>query len=202
MFSKLKNLLILEDAPVVAASTPQQQQQQPSLENPVFIEALASALKEKALLDYDYMKFIEGKKAMSAVVPDEAVCFKVAFLAVKALGVTKQKLITTAQFYLSVLVDERKEFLSGLDDQMKDKVGGSQQRLQDIEKQIASKIAKIAEITTQLEQEGKEKIELEGAITEWTEKIKTTSAEFEISYQKMHNTIEQDIVKINTLLDA
>jgi len=43
--------------------------------------------------------------------------------AVKALGVTKQKLITTAQFYLSVLVDERKEFLSGLDDQMKDKVG-------------------------------------------------------------------------------
>ena len=37
--------------------------------------------------------------------------------------ISQEELITTAQFYLSVLVDERKEFLSGLDDQMKDKVG-------------------------------------------------------------------------------
>jgi hypothetical protein len=42
--------------------------------------------------------------------------------------ISQEELITTAQFYLSVLVDERKEFLSGLDDQMKDKVGGSQLR--------------------------------------------------------------------------
>jgi uncharacterized protein (DUF3084 family) len=226
MFKKIVNALVdvKPDAPKESvaqpsaprpAYTPLATQLVP--EDPEITASLANAFKAKASSDYDYLKFLDGQKALAAQIPDEITRFKATFSFASALGVTKQKLIDSAKFYLSVLAEEASHFGQGMDEQTKSKVDAADVAIQNRNTAIANKntaiknlMDEIAQITATKNAEIKTRNEEIAMMTaaraelvnnrnDWMAKIEGYKARFEQVRCRVAQEISDNINKLEKL---
>jgi hypothetical protein len=226
MFKKIMNALVdvKPDAPKEVAqaqpSTPRPPVYAPPIavpEDPEIATNLVNAFKAKAPVGYDYLKFLDGQRALAAQIPDEVTRFKATFSFASAFGVTKQKLIDSAKFYLDVLAEEASHFNQGMDEQAKTKVGGADAEVASKDAAIAAKITaienlmdEITDITAKKNAEIKIRNEEIAALTglraeqlnsrnDWTAKIEGFKARFEQVRSRMAQEIADNISKLEKL---
>lgn len=203
--NKLKGLFIQEEESVATttptAPNPPVVNTRPLTEDSKIVNALTLALKEKALPEYDFMKFMDSQAALAVAIPDESARFKATFATVKGMGVTKGKLLETAKYYVSILDAEKSTFMSGVEGQFKDKVGSNQKRITDLEALIGVKEAEIKKLQDELSSATANRDTLVVQVTDWQTKIEAAKLNFEQVYARLRTQIENNAGKITNHLE-
>ena len=179
----------------VASSTPSQA----SVDDEIRKE-LESVLAGCNLPGPDYFEFKESEKEMRQDVPSEPQRYKATFRVLSKMGVTVDKLIEAANYYIKKLQEHKKQFLEYLEKVNQDKVIAKQNKAKEIDTQIAQKkdqIAALSKDITALQEQ--QTVLLNEASTEKTKNDKA-SLSFDTTFNAVVDSIQQDITKIQTYL--
>ncbi|MFT5165552.1 MAG: hypothetical protein ACI8P3_000779 [Saprospiraceae bacterium] len=164
------------------------------------VEFLTNALEKSNLPGFDYIEFKLSIGALAQMNMDEATAFKSSFATASIVGLTKMKLLETAEHYKKVLKDEKAQFDVALQNQMQQRVASKQQEVIKLKDQIAKHEEKIAQLKAQI---SKFQATIDGAdaqIDEAKAKIDNTRESFESTHQSILNQIEKDIENIQKYL--
>ncbi len=160
------------------------------------VEFLTNALEKSNLPGFDYIEFKLSLGALAQLNMDEATAFKSSFATASTVGLTKMKLLETAEHYKKVLKDEKSQFDVALQNQMQQRVASKQQEVVKLKEQIAKHEEKIAQLK---EQVAKFQTTIDGAdaqIDAAKQKINSTQVSFNSTHQSILNQIEKDIENI------
>lgn len=217
MFKKLKSLFIEEEegkkTPEKPAETPQEVEEvtdsQVLVETPSvgpgkvtdkFTNILVGALEKNNIEGFDYLEFKKSLQSLSKMPMDEATRYKSAYAMAQTMGITPQKLVDTAQFYLNVLQKEEKKFLQAMASQKSKQIGNKQQDLQKLDELIKSKTAQIKQLTEDIEKHQQQKVQMTQEISNSSVKVESTKANFDVTYDLLVSQIKQDIDNIKNYL--
>jgi hypothetical protein len=212
----LKNLFIQEedDATTQKASPAQQA----PVSTPVTISGVETSsvpvdtTKTKALLrdaleqeggkDFDYTKFKKSLEAMKAIIPDEKTRFVSSYLTAKTLGLSKEKLLKTAENSLKTLDGEAAKFNEMVASKLKETVGAGLDKVKLVTDSITQKTLDLQKLTEEITELQKKKTEMEMQISKDQNKMDSLKRDFDLSYQEISNEVKSDITKITTYLEV
>ncbi len=164
------------------------------------IEYLTKALEKNNLPGFDYLEYKLSLGALSGMITDEGTAFKSAFATASTMGLTKSKLLETANHYKNILVKEKVQFGQAMQNQMQQRVASKEQEVEKLKAQIIKHREKIEQLEAQI---SKFQSTIDGAdalIAEARQKIEGTRDNFEYAHQSIINEIDKDMANINTYL--
>jgi hypothetical protein len=148
----------------------------------------------------DYYEFFKMMETLEAHIPDEKARFAATFASLSIQGLTKDKLIATANKYREIMENDRSNFEIALNNKFNVEVGRRQQEIVSFEKKIqhnADMIQKLTKEITDLQiQIGKLKTEM----TEEENKLSLNKSGYMVSCAAVIGKISSDIQKIQTTL--
>ena len=100
------------------------------------VEQLLKKIGEHDLDGFDYFEYKQSLKALDKMPMDEATKYRSAFATASTMGVTLQKLIESADFYLSVLDKQDKQFQEDADKKKDKQVKQKETEASKLQKQI------------------------------------------------------------------
>ncbi len=218
MFKKIKSLFVVEDptenadvttAGSVSNETVSQDRQVPTFQpNPVdaqnstaqpearFTDLLLKAIESNNAQGFDYLEFKNSLRSIEKVIPDESMRYKSAFEMAKTMGLSKDKLLESAAYYLNILSTEDKKFKDALENQKNKQIQGRADQLAAVEKTIEDKKQMIEKLTKEIEEAKQNLDAVRQEINESVVKIDTTNQQFVASYNLVYTQIYEDIEKI------
>ena len=116
------------------------------------------------------------------------------------MGLSKDKLIQSAEGYLNILVSEDKKFKDALENQKAKQIQGRSDQLASIEKSILDKQNMIENLNKEIEASKNQLSSVRNEINDAVVRIDVTNQQFVASYNLVYNQIYQDIQKIKTNL--
>ena len=116
------------------------------------------------------------------------------------MGVTPDKLISTAKHYISVLSKEEKKFENALKQQIDGRIGQQQNELAAMDKSILEKSEQIKKLTQEITEIQEKAEKTRTAMNQASEKINVTKSNFVASYNQVRGQIEKDIAKMKQYL--
>lgn len=222
MLKKLKSIFIVEDEKFISQMNPpnenvkiedgpkaytpikplptQGNEATNPLENNKFNEILFKVMEDNNIEGFDYLEFKNSILSLSKAIPDEDTQFKSAYEVGKTMGLTKSRLIETAEFYANLLKQEETKFKQAFENQKKQQLHGREEEIKVIEKEIIEHEAKIAQLTEAIHNHKGKMDELRKAMTESSQKLAQTHSQFEFAYKNIYNKIAFDIDKINKII--
>ena len=168
--------------------------------DPKSVDFLTKALAKSNLPGFDYLEFKLALTRLSEMNMEESTAFKSAFATAQTVGLTKSKLIDTANHYKKVLQKERDQFGQALENQIQKKVAGKQKEVEKLKAQIAKHQEKIQQLQSQVDQYQSTINGADQEISDAKSKIETTKDGFEHTHQSILNQIEKDIENFNKYL--
>jgi len=164
------------------------------------INALTKALEKNNLPGFDYIEFKQALGRLRDMDMDESTAVRSAFATASTVGLTKEKLLKTAEHYRQVLTKEKEQFDQSLDRQMEQRVRSKQQEVEKLKKQIEEYKAKIQQLQEKMEKAQNTIDHADQHIQEAKEKLMGTKEKFDHTLQSVINEIERDIENIGTYL--
>ena len=161
---------------------------------------LTKALAKGNLPGFDYLEFKQSVAKLLELGMDESTAYRSAFATASTVGLTKEKLISTARHYRQLLVNEEQKFGQALAGQTKRRVEGKQQEVALLKKQIEEWRTQIQHLQERIAKSQKTIDSADEVIAAERRKIEATRENFETSYRAVANEMEKDIQTINTLL--
>lgn len=157
------------------------------------VSFLLKAINENNLPGFDYLEFKQSLKGLKKMNMDETTAIKSAFTTGSTVGLTKSKLISSAQHYRDILTKEKSQFDHALQKQMTQRVHGKQEEKKTLSERINTYKAKIKELENEIlkYQERLDKADSEIASAE--KKIEDTKDKFETTVQGLLSQIDKDI---------
>lgn len=156
---------------------------------------LSTAMLKQAQKDFDYIKFKQSLNQMGKLGLAESTAIQSAYATASTIGVTKATLINSAKHYLSVLMNEKSQFDSALNNQVKQRVASRkdevlklEQQIQEYRKKITAIEKKVAEFENRIANSDEE---VENAKA----KILKTKTDFETAFDQFVEIIKGDISK-------
>ncbi|RMG87404.1 MAG: hypothetical protein D6714_02400 [Bacteroidetes bacterium] len=165
--------------------------------DPKSVEFLTKALEKNNLPGFDYLEFIQSLKALSDLNMDEATAMKSAFATASTVGLTKEKLLQSAEHYKQVLANERQQFEAALQNQLNKRVKGKQTEVEKLKAQIVKWKEQIRKLEEQIERSQATIDNADAHIQNEMEKIERTKEAFEFTFQNILNRIDKDIENMN-----
>jgi lysyl-tRNA synthetase class I len=226
-FNKLKSVFVVEDpnAPATpppsrnevktaatntAASTPSANYSTPSVSTPnsagsgqvsdKFFEVLAKAMESANQDGFDYFEFKQALANLKNVPMDDATRFKSAFAMSQAMGVTTDKLVNSASYYLDVLKNEQNRFVQAAANQRQSQVGDKQSQADNLEAVMRQKAEQIKQLTAEIEQHRKDVDTIKSDISQAVVKVEQTSRDFDATYQLLVGQIQADVNSMKNYL--
>lgn len=160
-------------------------------------EALADGDK-----DFGYTKFKQSLDAMKGIIPDEKIRYVSSFITSKTLGVTKEKLVSTAEASIKVLDRELKRFEEATEEQTQATVVSGEKNVEKLAGLIQAKTSELQKLTEEITSLQKQKSEAEAQVITDKNKIEMLKQDFNLSYTEMVNEVKSDITKISNYLEA
>lgn len=198
--SKSKNIKEAETAPPSKESLPESKEGHKGAVSKKFIDILFKALQENDLEGFDYLEFKKSLQSLKKMDMDVPTRIQSAFAMAQTMGVNKQKLLESAEFYIGILKKEEQKFESALNNQRQKQVDAKKQKIQQLEDGIKKKEEQLkklqAEVAKHNEQINTLQTEIKGAVS----KIAGTKNDFIASYNTLVNQIRQDMEHINNHL--
>jgi predicted RNase H-like nuclease (RuvC/YqgF family) len=165
-----------------------------------FLDILLTSLEENNLKEFDYLEFKEFLKALDSMEMDEETKYKSAFANARTMGVTVEKLESTARHYLDVLKKEEQKFEAAVKSQRARIVEHKQTEVEKLEQSIEKKQRQIEQLKSEIDQHKLQMTEEQKAITQARAKIERTKNNFLFTYNTLIKQIKSDIQNINNYL--
>lgn len=161
---------------------------------------LVDALNKNNLPGFDYLEFKQSLGALERLNIDENTAIISTFATASTMGLTKAKLLETANYYKKVLASEQGKFAQALQQQTKIQIAGKQKEITNTRTVIEQKKAQIdrlhLEIAKHQEYMDKAQAEIEGS----KHKIFSAKENFEKTYTAIEGELNDDIQKISIIL--
>ena len=164
------------------------------------IDFLTKALEKNNLPGFDYIEFKQSLAALTDLDMSEEKAFKSAFATASTMGLTKDKLLKTADHYRVVLSKEKEQFDAALEKQVNRKVNAKLEEVKKLEKQIQDWKEKVRALNEKIEKSQAVIDNAEGHIKAAREKIEGTKENFEHTMQSILNEIDKDVESIEKYL--
>ena len=168
--------------------------------NDKFFDVLAKAMEAANQDGFDYFEFKQALANLKNVPMDDATRFKSAFAMSQAMGVTADKLVTSANYYLDVLKNEQTKFVQAAANQRQSQVGNKQTQADNLEAMMRQKAEQIKQLTAEIEQHRKEVETIKTDISQATVKVEQTARDFEVTYQLLVGQIQADVSSMKSYL--
>lgn len=158
-----------------------------------FMDVLFAAMEKNNIDGFDYLEFKKSLQSLSKMPMDEATRFKSAYAMAQTMGVTPQRLVETANFYLNILNKEEKKFEQALHSQRSQQIGNKEQQIKQLDETVKKKAEQIKRLTQEIEMHQKQSEQLKSDIKQKTVRIETTKNNFIASYNALVAQIEKDV---------
>lgn len=164
------------------------------------VDFLISALEKNNLPGFDYIEFKQSLGNLAQLQIDEPTALKSAFATAATVGLTKEKLLATAEHYKKLLTNEKSQFDVALQKQIEQRVNSKQLEVEKLRKQIDEYASKIKELETKISQAQSTIEQADDLINAAKERIETTKDGFEATLRAIMNEIDRDIMNIQQYL--
>lgn len=157
------------------------------------LEFLANAIEKNNLPGFDYYEFKRAVVALSQMKLDEATAHKSAFTTAATVGVTKEKLIETANYYKNVVEKEKEQFDKALENQNATKVTARQEEVKRLRDQVERHKAEITRLQDEVGGYLNQIDQAEATTQLESEKLAKAKASFEKTHLSVVAQIDKDI---------
>ncbi len=162
--------------------------------------ALIAAISKNASEEFDYLKFKVSVKKMLEMGMDKETALKSAFATASVIGVTKNKLVSSAKKYKGSLDKEREQFAIALKNKIAKNVDGKKVEAERLKKEIVSHKEKIAKLLKEIEMFETKIGQVDEVVAEAQAKIEATRSDFKSTFDAIYSQIEEDIINIGSSL--
>ena len=163
------------------------------------VQFLVKALDKNNQPGFDYLEFKQAVAALLKMQMEESIAIKSAFATASTVGLTKDKLLKTAEHYLQILSTEKNQFDIALSNQLNKRVNNKKSEIEKLKVQISKWQEQIKKLEAQIAQSQSTIDNADSIIQQEMSKIESTKQNFENTYQSIQNQIHQDIdnIKLN-----
>ncbi len=165
-----------------------------------FVLALMKAIKNNHDNEFDYIKFKQSLLSLSQMALDEQTQFRSAFATASTMGLTKDKLLKSANQYVYVLDEEKDSFADAISNQIDTKVEGRRREVIELERKIKEHKEKIKELEREIVIFQNRIDTVDQDVEKASNKIEQTKTKFLAVYNAILNSIKKDIELIQTYL--
>jgi vacuolar-type H+-ATPase subunit I/STV1 len=165
-----------------------------------FLDVLFGALESNNQEGFDYMEFKDFLRSLANVPMDDSTRYKSAFATAQTMGATKEKILKSAQQYVSILANEQSKFQEALNGQKQRNLTGKQEEIRRLEENIKNKEAEIEKMKAEIQSHRTQIGTLEQEINGASEKLTQTANDFEATYQALLGQIQADVKNIESHL--
>lgn len=161
-----------------------------------FMEILLTALEKSNQPGFDYLEFRQALKNLAKMPMDESTRFQSAYAMAQTMGVTPEKLVESARYYLEILNTEQSKFNEAHAQQRGRLIGNREEEVKNLEGMVLQKAEQIKQLQQQIEEHRQRSEQVRGEINESTVKIETTKADFDATFSSVIAQIQEDMTKI------
>lgn len=164
------------------------------------VDFISKAIEKANLPGFDYVEFKQALSNIAKMNIDEATAFKSAYGTAMTMGLTKEKLLETANHYKAIVSKEREQFDVASEKQKDLKIGDNLRQVQDMNKKILDNELKIKQLQDEIETL---RVKVRGMDYEREQaygKIEEAKTKFTFAHQSILNQIEKDIENIQKYL--
>lgn len=165
-------------------------------------EMLLQVIESSNLEGFDYLEFKASVQALSNLPLDEATRFRSAFATASTMGLTIDKLVSSAEYYKNVLNRERDRFKTELENKMEQSVVSKEKERQTLEDTVRKKEEQIKLLTNEINQHKQSLSQLQNQLAEIQAKIQQTQSAFFGTHQYLLTQFEDDVQKIKKYLSS
>ncbi len=162
--------------------------------------ALIAAISKNASDEFDYLKFKVSVTKMLEMGMDRETAVKSAFATASVMGVTKNKLVTSAKKYKGSLDKEREQLAVALKNKIAKNVDGKKVEAERLKKEIVSHKEKIAKLLKEIELFEAKIGQVDDLVAAAKEKIESTRNDFKSTFDAIYSQIEEDIINIGSAI--
>ena len=164
------------------------------------VSFLLKAIEENNIPGFDYLEFKLALNGLKAMDMDDTTAIKSAFTTGSTVGLTKSKLINSAEHYKKVLMQEKSQFDTALKNQMSQRVHGKKEQKEKLTTKIEAYRAKITELEAEILKYQDKLNNADSEINAAREKIEDTRDKFEKTFEDFMDQIDRDIMTLKDVL--
>ncbi len=157
------------------------------------LQFILKALEKSNLEGFDYIEFIQAVERLKKLPMDESLAIRSAYSTVNTVGLTKEKLLESADYYLEVLSKEKKVFEQTVEDRRLVKIERQKKRIEALEKEVIQLRSKIRDMEGKIVEYQQEQENIQQNLHQEDEKITLTENAFESTISTVMQRIEKDI---------
>lgn len=165
-----------------------------------FTDILLESMERNNQEGFDYIEYKRSLQTLEKMPMDEKTRYFSAFAAAQSMGISQQKLIDSAKFYLGILKTEEQQFQNATKGQREKQIGGKENAIASLESTIKEKGELIAKLTKEIQQHQADMDAMKAEIQEAVVKIDTMMQDFHASFTNLESQINADISKMQTYL--
>lgn len=164
------------------------------------LEMLTQVIEKNNLPGFDYYEFKRSVMMLKEMSLEEAVAFKSAFQTASTVGVTKEKLVETAQYYRNLMTKEQENFTAALEKQHQVRITDRKSEIGRLIDQIARHEAELTRLQEEIAVYKEQTATAEKNLGADADKLAATRTGFETTLQTVLTTIDTDIEMIHKYL--
>ena len=168
--------------------------------NKKIFESLTQAISNANLPGEDYLEFMNALQAMKNIDLDEKIKMQTVLATLSTKGLTIQKIIESADYYLKVLENEKDKFKIVINKQTENKIGGKNKKIKELEAENKKKADMIKQLTEEINKNRSEIQQIKKDIEAASVKIKTAENDFNVTYDHVANQIKEKVKQLEELL--
>jgi hypothetical protein len=167
--------------------------------NEQIFNSLTKAISDANLPGEDYLEFVSALQAMKNIDLAESVKMQTVLATLSIKGLTVQKIIESADYYLKVLENEKDKFRQAMAQQTQGKVEEKHKQIKSLEEANLKKAEQIKILTDEINFNNEQVEKIKKDIAEADHKIKATETNFSVTYDYVANQIINYVEKIKNL---
>jgi hypothetical protein len=167
-----------------------------------FNEAFEKVIADNDIQGIDYLEFSKALKQMSGTGLAEPIAFQTVFTTLKVSdpNLSKGKLTSAVDHYISVLRNEENEFNSEMNDNIQREVTARRNEAESLNNENQDLVKKIQEIQEKISQNQQKAIQLNSEASSFEAKINQTHKNFVTTLTNVISNLENDKNKIEQLI--
>ena len=186
-----------QDYPMPKVKEPKKKEPEPELViNNDIVNSIKQVMEDNNLEGYDYYEFMQSVAEQSDM-PSEKRRFEVVFSVAKGWGLSKEHLITTADHYIEVIENHRKNFEGKINSEEQDKVLKLKSQAELIDRSILEKEELIESLREEMDALKERKESMLTVVNENEAEITQLRQEGNLAYKLFINQIKDGKNKIN-----
>jgi len=167
--------------------------------NKQIFNSLTKAISDANLPGEDYLEFISAIQAMKGLDIQESVKMQTVLATLSTKGLTVQKIIESADYYLKVLENEKDKFKQAMAHQTSGKIDGKHKQIKTLEGENIKMAEQIKSLTDKINLNSEKIKKVKKDIADSDSKIKKTENDFNVTYSYVADQITDKVEKIKNL---